>query len=484
VRAPTPHGLARRTLGAGSLWFFAVSASAPVTVVAGGVVAAFATTGVVGLPLGYLALAGVLITFAVVYTAMSRDVVHPATFYAFFANGLGRRAALAGGAVSLVAYNAIQISLYGLFGATTAAILGGPWWAWAAGVWLLVGLLGILRVRLSARTLAVVVIAQIALLVLLDTSAFLHPAAGTVSVTPLLPDQLFTAGLGGALTLVIASFIGVESVLVYREEAHSHRAVQVAIVGALAVLGVLYALTSWALVVAVGPDNIVALAQDPGAGLPFAPLTEQYGALAGQIGLALLLLSMFAALVSFHNVVARYIYGIAREGVLPGRWAAAASGLRDGVPIAGSIVQSTIAAVVLLFFAAAQLDPVATMFTWLSALAALGVLALMVGACGAALSRYAADPADTTLGQRIIAPVVSGVGLLVTLVVATVNLDSLVGPSPLRWLLPTLLVATAVFAAAWGARLQRRQPGAYAAIGRGQAQPLAVVERAFAGLEL
>ncbi|NGM15638.1 hypothetical protein O3597_04000 [Verrucosispora sp. WMMA2044] len=38
---------------------------------------------------------------------------------------------MAGGLVALLAYNAIQISLYGLLGATLAALLGGSWTVWA-----------------------------------------------------------------------------------------------------------------------------------------------------------------------------------------------------------------------------------------------------------------------------------------------------------------------------------------------------------------
>ncbi len=41
----TPYGLARRSLGSQVLWLFGVSASAPMTVLAGGTVATFAAPG-------------------------------------------------------------------------------------------------------------------------------------------------------------------------------------------------------------------------------------------------------------------------------------------------------------------------------------------------------------------------------------------------------------------------------------------------------
>src|SRR5436190_12260957 len=109
-------GLARRRLGTGSLVFFTVSASAPMTVLAGGVTTTFAVTGVVGVPLSYPILAVALALFAVGYAAMSRYVSNAGAFYAYLANGLGRAWGVSASFIALVSYNAIQIGLYALFG--------------------------------------------------------------------------------------------------------------------------------------------------------------------------------------------------------------------------------------------------------------------------------------------------------------------------------------------------------------------------------
>jgi peptidoglycan/LPS O-acetylase OafA/YrhL len=164
---------------------------------------------------------------------------------------------------------------------------------------------------------------------------------------------------------------------------------------------------------------------------------------------------------------------------------AAASGLRKGVPAAGSLIQSFVAVLTIVVFAVAGVDPVGGMFTWLSALAALGVLTLMVGSCAAVVRFYASRGAQSTSPwQRLLAPTVSGVALLGTLVLTTANLDSLVGPGDLRWLLPAVLVIGALSAVGWGIAMQSRRPGAFAAIGRGQPQPLAIVDRQLSSLEL
>src|SRR2546430_17085385 len=96
-----PSGLARKSIGTGSLFFFCVGASAPLTAVAGGVVATYGATGVIGVPLSFLVLAGALALFTIGYVAMVRYGPQAATFYALLARGLGRLWGMAGGVGAL-----------------------------------------------------------------------------------------------------------------------------------------------------------------------------------------------------------------------------------------------------------------------------------------------------------------------------------------------------------------------------------------------
>lgn len=482
----TPRGLARKSLGTAGLCFLGVSASSPMTVLAGAIVAIYGATGVIGVPLSFIVLMAALLLFAVGFVTMSRDVAHTATFYAFLAHGLGRVWGVAGAGVALVAYNAIQISLYGLFGATAAGFLGGPWWMWALAVWIVIGLLGVLHIELNTQVLAVVLIVELAVIVLFDLAAFGQPAGGTVSIEPLLPGSLFVDGVGGVLAFGIAAFIGFESIPVYREEAREYRSIRRAAFGTLVFLGLFYAVSSWAMAVVVGPDNVVAAARDPDSGLPFSVLDAQYGSLIAGLGLALLVLSVFAALLSFHNVVARYVYGLAREGVLPGALEFT-GGTSGGVPIAGSLVQSITGLGTICLFAAIGADPIAAMFIWLSTLAALGVLLLMIGGSTAVIGFYRTRHGQVPRWQRLIAPAAGGVTLTIILLITVANLGSLLGEasaSSLQWLLPTIIILAAAGGAAWGLHLRYDQPGVYAAIGRGQPKPLAVLDRVLSKLEL
>ena len=109
-------GLSRRVLGVPSITLMIIAASAPLTVVAGGVTTSFAVTGSLGVPLGFVLIAVILTLFAVGYTAMGRYVTNAGAFYAYVSQGLGRVAGVGGSLVALVSYNAMQIGIYGLFG--------------------------------------------------------------------------------------------------------------------------------------------------------------------------------------------------------------------------------------------------------------------------------------------------------------------------------------------------------------------------------
>src|SRR5258706_1933973 len=82
--------MARNRLGVPAVVYFALTGAAPLTVVAGGATTGWAVTGVIGIPIGYLAIAVVLAVFSVGYTAMSRKIVNSGAFYSYIAQGLGR----------------------------------------------------------------------------------------------------------------------------------------------------------------------------------------------------------------------------------------------------------------------------------------------------------------------------------------------------------------------------------------------------------
>jgi amino acid transporter len=472
-------GLARRTLGPLSLLFFTVSASAPMTVLAGSVIATYASTGVSGVPLSFLILGGALLLFSVGYVAMARYVTNAGPFYAFLAQGLGRVWGVAGGLVALLSYNAIQISLYGLLGAVTGGLVGyGQWWVWALTAWAVVALLGVLRISVNARVLAVLLVCEVAMIIVFDLGAFSNPAEGSVSVSPLLPGSLLVSGIGGVMAFGIAAFVGVELAPVYGEEAQTPAAVARATIAAVAFIGILYSVSSWGLAVAVGPGKVVDAARDPNSGLPFSVLEAHFGPLVAKFAGLLLVTSVFAALLSFHGTVARYVFTLARDGVLPAALGRIGSGAGGGAPISGSLIQSIIAFLVIVGFAISGQDPVLTMFTWLSAVAALGIMTLLV-ALSVAVIGFFRKRSELPEGTwtRAVAPTLGAVSLLAVLVITTVNIGSLLGTvSLLQWVLPAIVVGAALVGLLWGVLLRSNRPEVFGQVGVGLQEPLEALD--------
>src|SRR5918998_4339591 len=128
--------LHRRALGVPDLVFFIVAASAPLTAVAGGQAATYLVTGNQAVPFMFIPLGIILALFAVGYAAMSRHVANAGAFYSYVARGLGKVSGVGAAFVALIAYNAMQIGIYGLFGVAMGAFMADKlgisleWWAW------------------------------------------------------------------------------------------------------------------------------------------------------------------------------------------------------------------------------------------------------------------------------------------------------------------------------------------------------------------
>ncbi|MDQ4119096.1 MAG: APC family permease [Actinomycetota bacterium] len=476
VRPEAPQ-LRRRRLGVVHLVFFTVAASAPLTVLAGGVTTTYAVSGNAGVPLAFLGLAVVLGLFAVGYGAMSRFVANAGAFYSYLSLGLGRGAGVGGSFVALTSYNAIQIGLYGLFGATAsdfvAEVLGlrVPWWTWAFLALIVVGALGLLRVDLNARVLAVLLIVEVLVVIAYDVAAFREPAGGAVPFAPLDPATLLVPGVGAVIAFNIAAFTGFESGAIYSEEARDpRRTVARATFVAVAFTGLFYALSSWAMVAQVGAGNLQVAATENGPGLVFGPLGQHYGVIVADVATVLFLTSVFAALLSFHNGVARYLFALGRESVLPSGLSTV--GTRSGGPVAGSLAQSGLAVVVVVVFAVAGLDPVLTLFTWFSGMSAVGVVLLMAATSAAVVGYFARERdkrREASVWARVIAPAIASLLLFVLLVVLVGNFDALLGTdpsSPLRWILPGLVLLAGAGGVGWAAVLRRTRPMIYSGIGR------------------
>ena len=486
---PTTSGdLGHRRLGVPSVTFMIIAASAPLTVVAGGVTTTFAVTGVIGVPLSFILLAAALAVFAVGYAAMSRYVTNAGAFYAYIAQGLGRPFGVGASLVALVSYNAMQIGIYGLFGFQASMFLEAklgivtPWWLWILVCIVIVGILGVNRVDLSAKVLGALVALEFVAVLVFDLVALAVAPEG-LSTAALQPSNLFVPGVGAVLAFGIAAFMGFESAAIYGEEAKDpKRTVARATYSAVAIIGVFYAFSAWAFTVGIGPSKIVEASATAGPDLMFAFMGEHAPLIISDIMQVLFLTSLFAALQSFHNAVARYLYSLGREGVLHRGLGAVRAGSR--APWAGSVAQSVIALVVTLAFVVAGeglglkadfapvefLYPVLTMFTWLTNTGAMGLVLLMGIIAIAVIGFFRRDRRGVSTWAAVIAPAISAIVLFTVFGLIVANFDVLLGqtePSALTFVLPALLIVPGILGVVWAFVLRRRDPELYRNIGHG-----------------
>ncbi|MEE6163996.1 MULTISPECIES: APC family permease [unclassified Mycolicibacterium] len=473
--APVDVTLQRRSLGVPDVVFFVVAASAPLTVVAGGVPTSFAVTKVLGIPLVYVLVAATLLIFAVGYAAMSRHVANAGAFYSYVAKGLGRTWGVAAALIALVAYNAMQVGIYGLFGFAAAGALhqflgvSVAWWVPVLLTVVVVGILGVLQVDLNARVLGFFLVAESVVVLVFDIAGIARPAEG-ISFHSLAPSSLTSGALGAAFCFVVASFVGFESAAIYGEECKDpRRTVARSTYVAVTLIGVFYAFSAWAMTVAVGPSSVIDTSVELGPGLLFEFSARNVGGWFSDVATVLFVTSLFAALLSFHNAVARYFFSLGREGVLPRRLAMVNP--RTGAPVAGSIAQTTLAAVLVVVFAIAGKDPVLALFTWLTNVGALGVILLMA-LTSVSVVVYLLRHRSVTESNMAheLAGAVAAIALFAMFILAVVNFDALVGTTPddaLNWVLPGIVVAAGLIGIGYGEWLRRRQPAVHAAIGSG-----------------
>lgn len=482
--------LHRRALGVPDLVFFIVAASAPLTAVAGGQAATYLVTGNRAVPFMFIPLGIVLVLFAVGYAAMSRHVANAGAFYSYVARGIGKVAGVGAAFVALIAYNAMQIGIYGLFGVALGGFMAAnlgielPWWAWCLFGGGVIAALGVLRIDLNARVLAVALILEVLVVALFDVAILADPGPQGLSLVGFDPTIAFGAAAGATLTFCVASFVGFESAAIYSEECRDpRRTVARATFIAVGLIAVFYALSSWLLGVAAGFDTMVnpeallnagyATAGNPDpTTVLFIAGAERLGSIWGTAAALLFATSLFAALLSFHNAVARYMFALGREGVIPSAFGAVHA--NTGAPVISSLSQSVLALSVVGVFALAGADPVLQLFTWLTNLGALGVLLLMTVASFAVVGYFRRQP-ETGLSRwsSTIAPAIAGVLLLVILVLGVANFNVLITGSTeaptdvMTVVLPVILFGGGLVGLLVGSLLKSRRPEVYARVGEG-----------------
>jgi len=438
---PATEGTSLRKgrLGTIGVVFFVVAAAAPLVGMTGAVPFAIVLGDGAAVPGAYVGVGITLLLFSVGYSAMSQRVTNTGAFFAYVGRGFGIGPGVGSAFVSLLAYLAVQLAIYGFFGAVASGEIADkiginwPWYVWSLLAWAAVTLLSLASVDVGAKVLGVFMSVEVLSLFIMSLAVIFTgggPEGFDLSAS-FSPSNVLVGGITGtagiALAFAFASYIGFEATAIYGEESKDpKKTVPRATYIAVILITVLFGLSTFAIVTYLGSsqviDKVVALStvdkvplSNPAA-VVFTVAQESVGdwigswagTLVSDTMQWLVLSSLFAGLLAFQNSAARYFFSLGRAGVFP-------TGLdkvnRLGAPWVATITTSVISAAVIVTFWVFKQDPVLNLFAWFSGLAVLAIVLVEILVSIAVIAYFRRTKDDTRLWHTVIAPILATLGL-------------------------------------------------------------------------
>lgn len=422
-------------LGILGIVFFVVAAAAPLVGMTGAVPVAIVLGNGAAAPGAYVVAGLVLLLFSVGYAAMATKVTNVGAFFAFVGRGLGIVPGVGSAFVSLVAYLAVQLAVYGFFGGVVTAQMADKagihwsWWVWTLIGWALVTGLSALSVDVGAKLLGVLMTLELLSLVVTATAVFVSgdKPDGIHFGDTFAPSNIFAGGLastaGIAIAFALASYIGFEATAIYGEESREpHKTVPRATYLAVIAITVVFGYTAFGIVTGLGSSQVVdqtvqlssvddvPLANP--ANVLYSVATTFVGSWMATLMSWLVISSLFAGLLAFQNSAARYFFAMGRAGVLP-RALDRVNG--RGAPWTATAVTSVISFLVIVFFQLKGWDPVLNLFYWFSGLAVIAIAFVEILVSVAVIAFFSRHRGEASLWASIFAPLLAIAGLAVGL---------------------------------------------------------------------
>ncbi|VXB19906.1 Amino acid transporter [Microbacterium sp. 8M] len=460
----THTALRQGALGVAGIVFLVLAAVAPLTgiVVVASLAIALGNGG--GAPMSFFLVAVILLLFAVGYAQMSKQLVNAGGFYAFVVRGLGRTGGLVAGLIATLGYNFFVVGTIGTSGFFMQTIIKDltgfdlSWIVWGLLSIAVCFVLARIGVDFSSKVLGVCLVLETTMLVVFDISVLVQKGYDFAAFSP---EWVFSGSLPIGMLLAATGFLGFEATALFGEEAKDPlrtvpRATYTAIIAIAVILGV----TAWAVVSAIGvPDaQKVGLDHLANGDLIFSLAQRYLGGPLTTVMMILLLVSLFAAMLAFHNSASRYLYALGRARVLP---SVLARTRESGSPAVAGIVQAGFAAIVALIFFFAGADPILTV---VPAMLGFGTLSVLILQGLAALSIVVAfrRQRDGRWWSTFVAPGLGFLGITAISILAIVNFDIVAGSDALAIrLMPLLLVLALIGGIGYAAYLKRAKSAVY-----------------------
>ncbi|MBR7838967.1 APC family permease [Actinospica durhamensis] len=443
----------------------AVASVGPMLVEAGVLPSAFAATGMTNMTITFLIVGVVLAIWVPGYVAMTQYTPTGGAMYAIATEGLGRFVGVPVAFIALLSYGLLQVALYGLLGVVMSGFLGAQynlnhsWWFWALAVWIVVTVLGQLKLRYVGYFLGLLSLCEIVLSLVLSQRGLANPAKQG-AVHAFTAGHLSLGNLGAASAICVLGFIGFETTAVYtREVENPRRNVTLATYTCLALSAVIYILAAWAMQAHYGA-SIVTTAQQQGPGLFFGLGTNTENT----IGNWLMITSMLAALLGYHSGWVRYAFTGARARMLPLSLAATN---RSGVAWRASVLQSLSGLVCIGLTQLFNWNPETQTFYIGGTAGGFGILVLLAVTAIAIIAFFRRTPHQERATTALILPAVAAVALVVGVVLVVWHFGLMIGVASgdsTTWLWPLIYLLVAVAGVGWALWAKKYSPNKYSAL--------------------
>lgn len=438
----------KANLGTGRVALLVVACAAPLGSVIGNTPIGFTLGNGAGLPIIFLVAGLVLGCFAAGYVAINRAVPGGGGFARYVHAGFGPGAGLGAAYATTVAYGAGTIGITAAAGYFADVVAQGhgldlPWWIYSVVAMVIVGTLGRHAADLSATVLLVMIAAEFAMLIVLDVLILAHSGLSALPLGIFSADHVFSGSIGPALMIAFTSFIGIESAVIYANEARDPgKTVPRAIYLCVGVISVFYFLTIWLVVGSVGVDQIVPRAEETQGDLVFVLSGEQGGGVLMTMMQIFFLTSVLASLVALHNATTRYLQTMGTQGTMP-KFLGVLHPRYQG-PARASEALSALTATLVAVFATVGADPYLGIYTSLGGLFTVGIVA-MQGAVAVTVVVFFRRRRDERVWTTLIAPAIGAAGLLTATGLIIANYSVLTGtedtiPNLLPWFIPIAFI--------------------------------------------
>jgi amino acid transporter len=484
------HGNA---IGLVGVLFLTVTGAAPMTAMLLNVPFAAGFGNGIYVAASFLLATIVLTIFSIGYAQMAKKISSVGGFYSFISQGLGREMGMAAGLASLASYSVFEASLCGgfaYFASTTLNTVFGVniEWIWLAlFMIILASILSYLDVQLSAAILGVALVLEVIMLTIFNVSVMMAKSGTSFNPEALnimgamtdvaarkVGDAEIAAGAAAVgIFMAFWSWVGFEMAPNYAEESTDPkrvipRSLYYSVIG----LGLFYIWTSWCAVSAYNSeDEMLVKAVKDSSNFFLTPMETFAGPLAAKVMNFLILTSAFACGMCFHNTAARYMYSLAREGVLPSFLAQTHDRFKS--PHIASIAQSLLAALWVGLFAFylgtdnANDQAYLGVYTLLAILGTMLLLILQAIVSLAVIAYFRANPSEESgVFSTIIAPLIAFVAQAILVYLLVTKLDAFGGVGGFGANIPYIALAIFGVGLLWGIILKFVNPEVHARIGR------------------